>query len=93
MSTDMSSVEARELLDARLEDSIYMDGVTAGWNAAQADDPSAAMARIQAAYSRNLSENNEDLKAARALIAKASESPAKHEMGAERSVARQKEPQ
>ena len=45
---------AQERVSEALQDSAYLAGVTAGWNAAQADDPNAALASIQAAYSGHL---------------------------------------
>lgn len=73
-SPPVEAVEAarRLLMDRRL-DGAFMNGVTAGWNAAQSDDPNEALARIQEAHCRELREANDDLKAARALLSSSGE--------------------
>jgi len=62
-----SEQEAVATIRDALLDSQYLAGVTAGWNAAQADDPNAALAAIQRAYEGHLS-GYKEAKAIRAAL-------------------------
>jgi hypothetical protein len=62
----MDKVErAREAIRDALMDSQYMAGVTAGWNAAQSDDPETALASLRASRSGYLA----GFKEAKAILA------------------------
>ena len=47
-------LEARQTIADALSDSAYLAGVTAGWNASQADDPNAALAALQQSRSGHM---------------------------------------
>lgn len=62
-------LDALERVRDALLDSQYLAGVTAGWNAAQSDEPEAALARLQAARAGHLA----GFKEAKATLAAAPE--------------------